>query len=201
MPDGSTRVRFPLNGRHNILNALAAAGAAFSFGIPVQVVASALETVPTPAQRGEVIRFAKGFTVINDSYNSNPTALRSMVDTIVNGRAGAKRVIVVAGEMLELGDAAEAVHLETGRSLASSGIDRLIGVRGLAKNLVEGARDAGLRETAFAVDSDEAGEMLAVEITEGDLVLIKGSRGVRTEKVLEKLLEQFEPEAKGAAVG
>ncbi len=114
-----------------------------------------------------------------------------MVDTLVDGGHSAKRKIVVAGEMLELGKDEAKIHSETGGKLAVSGIDILYGVRGLAKNLVEGASENGLQQTKFFVDSTEAGEFLVNEISEGDLVLIKGSRGVQTEKVIEMLLEKF----------
>ena len=110
-----------------------------------------------------------------------------------------KRKIVVAGEMLELGPDAESIHGETGVSIAAAGIDKLIGVRGMAERLVQAARSAGLQDSTFAPDSPAAGELLAGEIREGDIVLIKGSRGVRTEKVVEKLLEKFEFEAEESA--
>ena len=102
-PDGASPVEFPLNGRHNILNALAAAAVGHAFAMSAGEIATSLSTVTPPPQRGEILRFKKGFTVINDSYNSNPAALISMVQTLVDGAAGAKRRIVVAGEMLELG--------------------------------------------------------------------------------------------------
>ena len=192
-PSGTARVRFPLNGRHNILNALAAAAVGHSFGMSADEVAKSLVTVQPPPQRGEVLHFKGGFTVINDSYNSNPTALLSMAATLVEG-AGSSRKIVVAGEMLELGENEKAIHRETGEKLAGSGIDKLIGIRGFATELVKGARDAGLTDGVFAEDSDAAGDLLVQEILPGDVVLIKGSRGVRTEKVVEKLLERFERE-------
>ena len=101
-----------------------------------QEIAEALKTVAPPPQRGEILRFAKGFTVVNDSYNSNPDALLSMVKTLIEGGNGAKRKIVVAGEMRELGlDSAE-IHAETGEKIATLGIDALYGVEGFAKNLL-----------------------------------------------------------------
>ncbi|HEX6279960.1 MAG TPA: UDP-N-acetylmuramoyl-tripeptide--D-alanyl-D-alanine ligase [Pyrinomonadaceae bacterium] len=197
-PEGVSKVVFPLNGRHNILNALAAAAVGYSMGIPTSVIGESLLNVAPPPQRGEVLRFANGFTVINDSYNSNPAALLSMVDTLIEGSEGASRRIVVAGEMLELGDDAERLHRETGEEIAARKIDILIGVRGLGTQLVEGAKSAGLERSIFARDSEAAGELLASEMREGDIVLVKGSRGVRTEKVIEKLLEKFESERSAA---
>ncbi|MFT3745666.1 MAG: UDP-N-acetylmuramoyl-tripeptide--D-alanyl-D-alanine ligase [Pyrinomonadaceae bacterium] len=192
-------VVFPLNGKHNILNALAASAVGISFGMTVVGVAQSLRSVEAPPQRGEVLHFAAGFTVINDSYNSNPNALMSMVQTLVDG-AGSRRKIVVAGEMLELGPESASIHEQTGAGIAASGVDLLLGVRGIAEKLVEGAKQNGL-DARFATDSEAAGEMLSELIQPGDVVLVKGSRGVRTEKVIEKLLTKFELEDMVAAAG
>lgn len=194
LPDGEAEVLFPLNGRHNILNALAASAVGFAFGMTAQEIAAALHTVAPPPQRGEVLHFAAGFTVVNDSYNSNPDALLSMARTIVDGGNSAKRRIVVSGEMLELGADAEKIHYETGARLSQTGIDELFGVRNLARELVRGASENGLKTTKFFEDSAQAGDFLTSEVRAGDLILVKGSRGVRTEKVVEKLLEKFELE-------
>lgn len=193
-PTGSARVDFPLNGKHNILNALAAAAVGHAIGMKAAEIASALASAVPPPQRGEILHFAKGFTVVNDSYNSNPAALISMVRTLAEGGASSKRKIVVAGEMLELGKDETAIHKQTGRDIAAFGIDKLIGVRGLAAELVAGARDAGLADAEFATDSDAAADLLSEQIREDDLVLVKGSRGVRTERVVEALLKKFDLE-------
>ena len=197
-PSGSALVTFPLNGRHNILNALAAAAVGHQMGMSAEQIAKSLSSVATPPQRGEVLRFAAGFTVVNDSYNSNPAALLSMIDTLVDGSTGAKRRVVVAGEMLELGENAESIHRDLGRQIAGMGIDLMVGVRGLAQQLVEGAREAGFGSAVFVEDSEAAGTVVSEQVREGDVILIKGSRGVRTEKVLEKLLEKFELEKSSA---
>ncbi len=193
-PDETAEVKFALSGKHNVLNALAASAVGFSFGMSARKIADALQTIAPPSQRGEVLHFKGDFTVINDSYNSNPAALLGMVETLIDGGKSAKRTIVVAGEMLELGADERKIHAETGAKLAKSGIDFLIGVRGLAQKMTESAKAGGLKETRFYDSSDEAGEFLINEIKAGDLVLVKGSRGVRTEKVIEKLLEKFEVE-------
>lgn len=192
LPDGEAGVLFPLNGRHNILNALAAASVGHSFGMPVREIAASLHAVAPPPQRGEILHFADGFTIINDSYNSNPAALLSMVKTLVEGGASASRRIVVAGEMLELGNDEIEQHRNAGREIAFRGIDLLIGVRGLAAEMTDAAKNAGISNAVFMENSEAAGEFLAGEIRSGDVVLIKGSRGVRTEKVVEKLIETFE---------
>ena len=188
---GHATVSMKLAGRHNISNALAAAAVGIGFDISPENIARALGTVAPPPQRGEVLHFAGGFEVVNDSYNSNPDALMSMVETLVENGGHAKRKIVVAGEMLELGARAAEIHHETGRKIAASGVDALFGVRGLAAEMVAGAQEVGLKETKFFVDSDQAAAGIADEVREGDLLLVKGSRGVRTEKIVAKLLEKF----------
>jgi UDP-N-acetylmuramoyl-tripeptide--D-alanyl-D-alanine ligase len=120
--------------------------------------------------------------VINDCYNSNPKALKAMVDALAAMKAG--RRIVVAGEMLELGPTGEAMHRAAGQHVAEKKIDVLVGVRGLAQAMVEGARQAGTR-SEFVVTPEEAGEWLARETRDGDVVLLKASRGVKLEKALE----------------
>jgi len=188
-------VLLPVSGRHNVSNALAAAAVGVSFGIPLQKIAEAFRSFETPNQRGEFLRFKAGFQIVNDSYNSNPAALISMVDAILESSAGAKRKIVVAGEMLELGADERKIHRETGQKIAKLGIDVLIGVRGLASELVAGAREAGMKSVELFSSSEEAGEFLSALVRAGDLILVKGSRGVKTEKVIEKLLSKFELES------
>lgn len=198
--DDRQGVTFPLNGRHNILNGLAAAAVGLDFGMSLGEIAASLASVAPPPQRGEVMHFKDGFTLINDSYNSNPAALLSMVTTLVDGGAGAKRKIVVAGEMLELGDRAAEIHRETGEKIAASGVDMLIGVRGLAREMVDGAGRAGLLHSQFVEDSDQAGDLLAGIVCPGDVILIKGSRGVRTENAIDKLRAKFMLEEESEAV-
>jgi UDP-N-acetylmuramoyl-tripeptide--D-alanyl-D-alanine ligase len=195
------QVTFPLNGRHSIMNALAASAVGLIYGMSVSDVAAALSTVTAPPQRGEVLRFADGFTVINDSYNSNPAALLSMVDTLVEGGSGAKRKIVVAGEMLELGDDELNIHRQTGEEIGRKNIDILIGARGLASDMVNGASAAGLADARFVEDSESAGDLLGELVRPGDAILVKGSRGVKTEKVIEKLLEKFKLEEEANGLG
>ncbi len=190
-PKGNETVVFQLSGKHNVLNALAASAVGYAFGMTAKEIADSLQTVKPPKQRGEILHFAEGFTVINDSYNSNPAALLKMAATLNEGAKPENRKIVVAGEMLELGSEEKEIHQNTGKDLAGSGVDLLIGVRNLALEMVESAKENGLENARFFDNSEEAGEFLCNEIKENDLILIKGSRGVRTEKVIEKLLEKF----------
>ena len=174
----------PLVGTHNIYNALAAVAVAMERGLSPSEAASALATLAAADKRGVVVQLGN-ITVINDCYNSNPTALDAMVDTLAT--MPARRRIVVAGEMLELGPAGEELHRRAGQHMAENGIDIVLGVRGLARQIVEGASQARV-QTEFVATPEEAGEWLAREGREGDVVLLKASRGVKLERALESLV-------------
>jgi UDP-N-acetylmuramoyl-tripeptide--D-alanyl-D-alanine ligase len=171
----------PLVGEHNVLNALAAVAVSIACGIKASDAIAALATLKPADKRGQVLQLGN-ITVINDCYNSNPKALKAMVDALCAMKAA--RRIVVAGEMLELGPAAEALHRESGSHMGEKKIDVLIGVRGLAHALVDGAQQAGMR-AEFVATPEEAGEWLARETRDGDVVLLKASRGVKLERALE----------------
>ncbi len=187
---GDVRARLPLVGKHNLYNALAASAVAEHYEAPLQQIAVAFAQVAAPKMRGEVLRFTEGFTVIDDSYNSNPRALVEMVTTMQASR-GYQRKIVVAGEMLELGEASAELHREAGEKIAALGIDLLLGVRGLASELIHGAHASGMKKNAafFFASPQEAADFLIKEVRAGDLILVKGSRGVKTEIVVGRLKE------------
>ncbi|MFN0119525.1 MAG: UDP-N-acetylmuramoyl-tripeptide--D-alanyl-D-alanine ligase [Blastocatellia bacterium] len=192
-PAGAVAVTLPLIGRHNVYNALAAAAVGHHFGLSAQTIAARLATAAPSKMRGEIHRFAGGVTVIDDSYNSNPQALIEAVRGMA-AAPGFTRRIVVAGEMLELGEQGAALHRQAGRDIARAGVDRVIGVRGLARELVAGAAETDTRfanQALFVETPEKAGELLAAESRPGDLILVKGSRGVRTEKTVAKLREVF----------
>lgn len=178
---GREHVRLALVGEHNILNALAAAAVGLARGLKLREAVDALATLVPADKRGQVLQLGN-MTVINDCYNSNPKALDAMVDALATMKA--RRRIVVAGEMLELGPAGEEMHRAAGQNIAEKKIDVLLGVRGLAKAMVDGARAAGAR-AEFVTTPEEAGEWLAHETRDGDVVLLKASRGVKLEKALE----------------
>ncbi|MEN3335553.1 MAG: UDP-N-acetylmuramoyl-tripeptide--D-alanyl-D-alanine ligase [Blastocatellia bacterium] len=191
-PRGETEVKLAVAGRHNVYNALAAAAVADYYNAPLDGIAEALAESASPRMRGEVLRLANDITLVDDSYNSNPRALVEMVRTISANRDDQRR-IVVAGEMLELGATGAALHHEAGRQIAQFGIDLLIGVRGLAAEIVEGARAAGMSTatTIFCATPDEAADVLQRQARAGDLILVKGSRGVKTEIVVERMKKQW----------
>jgi len=190
-PLGEAPASLGMSGRHNLSNALAASAVGTAFSLTAEEIARALSTAQPPKMRGEVFDFAMGFTVIDDSYNSNPRSLLNMVRTMAEGGRGRKRLVVIAGEMLELGPDEVALHREAGREIAAYGIDVLFGVRGLAREIVAGAYETGLSAGRFFNSSDEAATQLIKEVKEGDLILVKGSRGVATDKIVKALREQF----------
>lgn len=190
-PLGEAPSTIPMSGRHNLMNALAAAAVATCFEIRPEQIADALSTVVPPEMRGETLDFVAGFTVVDDSYNSNPRSLESMVRTIAEAGGTRKRRIVVAGEMLELGADAAKLHWESGRNIARSGIDVLWGVRGMAEQMVAGASEAGLTASHFFENADEAAAAIISQVNEGDLILVKGSRGVMTERIVAAIRKHF----------
>jgi UDP-N-acetylmuramoyl-tripeptide--D-alanyl-D-alanine ligase len=171
----------PLVGTHNVYNALAATAVGLQYGLTPSDAVRALASLAPSEKRGQVVQIGN-ITIINDCYNSNPKALASMVDALAAMPAG--RRIVVAGEMLELGPAGETMHRESGKHVAEKKIDVLLGVRGLSQAMVEAARQNGLR-AEFVATPEEAGQWLAREARDGDVILLKASRGVKLEKALE----------------
>ena len=180
------KATLPLLGAHNVYNALAAVAVAVERGLTPSKAVAALATINPADKRGQVVKVGN-ITAINDCYNSNPKALDAMVDALAT--TPAVRRIVVAGEMLELGPSAEEMHRQSGRHVAEKKVDILLGVRGLAEPMVEVAKESGIR-AEFVATPEEAGEWLIREAREGDVVLLKASRGVKLERALEKWLLQ-----------
>ena len=190
-----TRLDLSLPGRHVISNALAAIAAASVWHIGTREAQNVLRGLQTPAMRGELIRFTNGFALINDSYNSSPAALQAMINLLA-ATPGYRRRILAAGEMRELGPGSPKLHREAGEHAAKTGkVDFVIGVQGDAARIVEGAIAAGLpsAQTRFVATPSEAGEFLAEFVKPQDLLLVKGSRSVKMEKVVEAMLGRFEP--------
>jgi len=187
-PAGRARLRLPLIGRHNVMNALAALAAASVWGIGAEEAKRVFPALTPADKRGEVVRFEEGFSVINDSYNSSPTALTALVELLAS-TPGYQRRILAAGEMLELGNSSADLHRDSGRLIAGRKVDWIFGVQGHAADLIRGAVEAGHPQdhTQFFETSDEAATFLAGFLTRGDLLLLKGSRGTKMEKVLEAI--------------
>jgi UDP-N-acetylmuramoyl-tripeptide--D-alanyl-D-alanine ligase len=188
-PAGRSRLELPLIGRHNVMNALAALAAASVWGIGAAEAKAVFPGLKPADKRGEVVRFEEGFTVINDSYNSSPAALDELT-RVLAATPGYRRRILAAGEMRELGTSSAELHRECGRAAAGLGkIDWIFGVQSYAEDFVRAAIRAGHAEECaqFFENSDEAGKFLAGFLQRGDLLLLKGSRGVKMEKILEAI--------------
>jgi UDP-N-acetylmuramoyl-tripeptide--D-alanyl-D-alanine ligase len=170
-----------LLGAHNASNALAGLAVALEAGVGLDEAVAALESLTPGDKRGQVIEI-DGVTILNDSYNSNPEAMRSMIHTLAARPAG--RRILVAGEMLELGDHGPALHAACGRAAAAAGLDLVAGVQGNAEYLAAAACAGGVA-SLFLPDAETAGRWLKQTLQPGDVVLVKGSRGVHLERAIE----------------
>ncbi|MGD0732062.1 MAG: UDP-N-acetylmuramoyl-tripeptide--D-alanyl-D-alanine ligase [Terracidiphilus sp.] len=170
-----------LLGAHNASNVLAGLAVALEAGVDLDVAVSALAALTAGDKRGQLIE-VHGATIMNDSYNSNPEALRSMIRTLA--ARPARRRILVAGEMLELGEHGPALHTACGRAAAEAGLDLVAGVQGNAAHLAAAACAGGVA-SLFLPNAEAAGRWLLQNIEPGDAVLIKGSRGVHLERAIE----------------
>src|SRR5579859_1382412 len=189
-PEGRVRLELALPGRHVIANALASLAAASVWGIGAAEAQSVLSTMRAPSMRGELLRFSNGAALINDSYNSSPAALHAMT-ALLAATPGFERRILAAGEMRELGATSGELHREAGAAAAKSGrVDWIIGVAGDAAQIIEGAVAAGFNRahTKLFSTSEEAGAFVQQFFQPGDLLLVKGSRGVKMERIVEALI-------------
>jgi UDP-N-acetylmuramoyl-tripeptide--D-alanyl-D-alanine ligase len=180
---GEWPVVLRLPGRHNVLNALSAIGVGLRSGLSRMECIGALEKMRPTERRGNVLAW-RGAEIVNDTYNANPAAMLSMIEAL--RRTEARRRILIAGEMLELGAEGVRLHRECGAAAAAAGIDLVVGVRGLAEALVEAAKEGGV-VAEFVASAEMAGEWMRANVRAGDVVLLKGSRGVGLERALEGL--------------
>jgi len=184
----SRDVRLPLHGLYNVENCLAAAACAWALGLSLEEIATAVRGVRPASMRGVVHHVAGprgGFTLIDDSYNSNPDALVKALESA--GLLAGSRRLAVLGDMLELGPAGPRFHRESGEQAARLGFSPLAGVGELSRELVAGAREAGA-DAIWLPDAAAAAEWAAAEMREGDVLLVKGSRGVKLDSVVRRLV-------------
>ena len=182
----------PIPGRHNVLNALAAIAVSSLFGLPLGDMQRGLAEFRTLPQRSEILTLPGGVTIINDCYNSNPVAMENMLETLATWPAA--RRIVVAGEMRELGPTAPDWHRQVGRDCVPNKVDWLLAVRGEARFFLEGAVEAGMpaAQMKFFEEPQEAGDFCRALLRPADVVLVKGSRAVGLEKVIQLLRSSLE---------
>ncbi len=175
-----------LLGAHNASNAMAGLAVALEAGVDLDAAAAALASLTAGDKRGEVLQIG-GATILNDCYNSNPEALGSMIRTLASRPAEGRRILV-AGEMLEMGEQGPALHAACGRAAAEAGLDLVAGVQGNAEHLAAAACKGGVA-ALFLPDADAAGLWLRTNLQPGDVVLVKGSRGVHLERAIEALVD------------
>jgi UDP-N-acetylmuramoyl-tripeptide--D-alanyl-D-alanine ligase len=193
--DGETvDVAMPLSGLHHVMNFLAAAAVAHHLGIPADAIAAAATRISAAPHRGQVRRLGERVILLDDCYNANPDALDAAVATL--GLAPALRRVAIVGDMLELGDSAADLHRRSGEAMAGR-VDVVAGVGPLSSHLIEGARSAGMLPEALHHFEDSVAAEAAGLVGPGDAVLVKGSRGMRLERVVDALVARFgeEPSA------
>ena len=185
----SVEVRLPLHGLYNVENCLAAAACAWALGLPLDEIAAAVRGVKPASMRGVVHRAEGGFLLIDDSYNSNPDALGKALESAA-AYPGERRVAVL-GDMRELGPEGPRFHRESGERAARLGFSPVAGIGELSRELVAGAEAAGA-EAVWLPDAAAAAEWAAGAARRGDVLLVKGSRGVGLDRVVRRLLGQAE---------
>jgi UDP-N-acetylmuramoyl-tripeptide--D-alanyl-D-alanine ligase len=183
-------VVLPVRGTHNVQNALLATAAARALGVDRESIAAGLGAFRPPPMRLEVVVVRDGALILNDAYNANPASMKAALTTLA--AEPGRRKIAVLGEMLELGTEEAHYHREAGASAARLHVDLLIAVGPWADEVVAGAVEAGLAsdQAVACVSTEKAAERLAATIGEGDVVLLKGSRGAKMEAIVEGLRER-----------
>jgi UDP-N-acetylmuramoyl-tripeptide--D-alanyl-D-alanine ligase len=192
-PAGERSIRTPLLGRGNLSNVLAATAVAMELGVPLDDIVAGAAALRPADRRGAVKRLRQGIRLVDDSYNSSPAALRASLDVVARD-AGAARKVAVLGEMLELGLHANALHRESGRRAADAGVALLVTIGGApARELAEAAVEAGMAASSvrWFESSEQAAPAVVAAIQPGDLVLVKGSRGTRTDIVADRLAAEL----------
>ncbi|HET7875421.1 MAG TPA: UDP-N-acetylmuramoyl-tripeptide--D-alanyl-D-alanine ligase [Methylomirabilota bacterium] len=182
-------VTLALAGAHNLTNALAAAGVGLALGLPLAEIARGLEAA-RPVKGRCVWRRAGSVRILDDTYNANPASVRAALEAFAAGAAGARHVVVL-GDMLELGAVSEEAHRAAGRAVAAAGAAEFLGVGRRAAHAVEAARAAGLAESHHALTFEDTVALLLKRLAPGDALLVKGSRGMRMERVVDALVARF----------
>ncbi len=192
-PAGEVRLHSPLLGLGNLSNILAGTAVAVTFDVPLASIAERVASLSPARHRGELLRLPGGVTLIDDSYNSSPAALKRSLETLAAATGNARKVAIL-GEMLELGDHATTLHEQSGTAAGATGLDLLIVVGGdAARAMADAALGAGMPAHAVihVADAAHATEAVLQRTRPGDLVLVKGSRGIGLDVVVERLKAEF----------
>ena len=184
--DRRVPVTLTLGGRHNVTNALAAAAVGVAVNLDLDDIARGLGEARAAARRGQWV-VAGDVTILDDTYNASPTSVRAALEMLSARRRG-RRAVVVLGDMLELGAITDEAHREIGRAIAALPADEFVGVGRATALAVEAARTAGIPEAYHAKSYEDAVAHLVKRLAPGDVVLVKGSRGMRMERVVDALV-------------
>ena len=190
LPEGEIPVTLHAPGKYMLANALAAAAVGYAMGLSKETIRAGIEAFRPVAGRMAHTETRAGIHVIDDAYNANPGSMKSAIEALA-ALKGRKRAFLVAGDMLELGEASAALHEEVGRAAAASGIDRVYLTGKFARDMAAGALSEGMPAgNVFVGNKIEILEKLNDELTPGDWVLVKGSRSTGMEHIVQHLIHQ-----------
>jgi len=188
--DRSISLQLHIGGGHAALNALAALAGIAAAGGQLESAATQIEALRATAGRGLVHDLRRNIRIVDDSYNASPSAVASVLETLRQSDPRGRRVLIV-GDMLELGHLETALHREVGRLAGDSNIGMLVAVGKLTRLTAEAARMAGVQEVHHYADAEQATKEIGGLLSDGDLIVVKGSRGMRMERLVKHLLEQL----------
>ena len=183
-------LKLPVAGTHNVMNALCAIATGLALGVKVEDAARSLTGFKPMKMRMERVVLANGVHVVNDTYNANPGSMKAALRT-VGGFHRAGRFIAVLGDMFELGDASASLHSEVGTNAAKNGVDALFVLGSFAGDVASGATSGGVKKVMRFADVGELTSELSKMLQPGDVVLVKGSRGMKMERVVDFLKYEF----------
>jgi UDP-N-acetylmuramoyl-tripeptide--D-alanyl-D-alanine ligase len=192
LQEETLEIHLPVLGHHHIINAVAAAAVAWAVNLPSNTIAAALAEFHPVDKRMEILTLPGDIHIINDSYNANPGSMAAALETLIHLKKQGKTVAVL-GDMLELGEDSSALHRQVGGIVAREGVDHLLAMGEQASHLLAGAAEAGMSNNRLtqASDHQEMATQVSSLLATGDWLLVKGSRGMRMEKVVEILLSEL----------
>ena len=188
---GRCKVELPTTGEHNVYDALAAIGVGLELEIPLEDAAAALKQYRPAGMRENVVEKG-GVTVIEDCYNASPDSMKAMAETLMLKGAPGRRKIAIIGDMLELGDYSEEAHALAGQYMAEAGVDLLITYGPMSKFAAQSAREHGLLRVFDFQDKADLTSKLTGMLKPGDVVAVKGSRGMQMEEIIQNIYDNLD---------
>ena len=189
-PDGEREIHLSVPGRHNVYNALAAAAVSTYLEVSLDDVVEGLSSAHAGEMRMQIFQSASGIHVINDAYNANPSSMRAAIETLAEMQTNGERIAVL-GDMAELGSLTELAHFRIGEEIARLPVDVLVTIGEKARRIADGARAEGMDEASIhpCATPEEASEVLDDVVRPSDVVLVKASRVMGLERVVEGIVE------------